>query len=55
VSKLHQETVKVAAQPDMREKFAQIGVDGASNPPDEFAAIIKADTAKWVKVTRRLG
>jgi len=55
VSKLYQEAVKVAAQPDMREKFAQIGVDGASNPPDEFAAIIKADTAKWAKVIRDAG
>ena len=55
VSKLYQEAVKVAAQPDMREKFAQIGVDSAGNPPDEFAAIIKADTAKWAKVIRDAG
>jgi tripartite-type tricarboxylate transporter receptor subunit TctC len=55
VSKLHQEAVKVAAQSDMREKFAQIGVDGVGNPPDEFAAIIKADTAKWAKVIKDAG
>ena len=54
-SKLYQEAVKVAAQPDMREKFAQIGVDSVGNPPDEFAAIIKADTAKWAKVIRDAG
>jgi tripartite-type tricarboxylate transporter receptor subunit TctC len=55
VGKIYQEAAKIVAQPDMREKFAQIGVDSVGNPPDEFAAIIKADTAKWAKVIRDAG
>jgi tripartite-type tricarboxylate transporter receptor subunit TctC len=55
VSKLYQEAAKLAAQPDMREKFAQLGLDSVGNPPDEFAAIIKSDTAKWAKVIKDAG
>ena len=51
----YQEAVKVAALPDTREQFAQLGLDSVGNPPDEFAAIIKADTAKWAKVIRDAG
>ncbi len=55
VGKLHQEIIKIVAQPDIREKLAQLGLDAAGNPPDEFAAIIKADTAKWAKVIKDAG
>jgi tripartite-type tricarboxylate transporter receptor subunit TctC len=55
VGKLYQEAAKLAAQPDMREKFAQLGLDSVGNPPDELAAIIKSDTAKWAKVIKDAG
>ena len=32
------------SQPDMREKFGLIGLDVVTDPPDAFAAIIRADT-----------
>jgi tripartite-type tricarboxylate transporter receptor subunit TctC len=55
VGKLYQETVKIAAQPDMREKFAQLGLDAVADSPDAFAAIIQADIAKWAKVIKDAG
>jgi tripartite-type tricarboxylate transporter receptor subunit TctC len=55
VGKLHREIMKIVVQPDIREKLAQLGLDTAGNPPDEFAAIIKADTAKWAKVIKDAG
>jgi tripartite-type tricarboxylate transporter receptor subunit TctC len=55
VGKLYQETVKIAAQPDMREKFTQLGLDAVADPPDAFAAIIKSDIAKWAKVIKDAG
>ena len=55
VGKLHQETMKVAAQADVREKLTQLGLDVVGNPPAEFATIIKADTAKWAKVIKDAG
>ena len=38
--------------PDVRERFAAIGVDVVGNTPAEFAALIKAEIAKWGKVIK---
>jgi tripartite-type tricarboxylate transporter receptor subunit TctC len=49
---VHEEVVKIAAQTDMRERLAQLGLEVAVNSPDEFAAVINADIAKWAKVIK---
>jgi tripartite-type tricarboxylate transporter receptor subunit TctC len=36
----------------MKTKLAQLGLDVTSDSPDAFAAIIKADIAKWAKVIK---
>ena len=38
--------------PDVKERFAAIGVDVVGNTPDEFAAQIRAEIAKWGKVIK---
>ncbi|HEY6022783.1 MAG TPA: tripartite tricarboxylate transporter substrate binding protein [Pseudolabrys sp.] len=38
-----------------KEKFAKIGDEPAGGTPEEFAATIKADSAKWSDVVRRSG
>ena len=55
LGKLHLETVKVLAQADARAKFADFGVEGIGNSPDEFAAIIKSEIPKWAKVIKESG
>ena len=55
VRKLHLETVKALAQPDLRAKFADLGVEGMGNSPDEFAAAIKSEIPKWAKVIKDAG
>jgi len=52
IAKVQEEIVKIAAQTDMRERLAQLGLDVAVNSPDEFAAVINADIAKWAKVIK---
>jgi len=52
IDKVYAQAVKIAAMPDVQNKLAQLGLDTASDAPDAFAAIIKADTAKWAKVIR---
>ena len=52
IAKLHGDIAKIAAQADMRERLAQLGLAAAVNSPDEFAAVIKADIAKWAKVIK---
>src|SRR5215472_7512181 len=38
-----------------KEKFAKIGDEAAGGTPEEFAATIKADSAKWADVVHRSG
>jgi tripartite-type tricarboxylate transporter receptor subunit TctC len=52
VDLLYTETIKILKMPDVRERFAAIGVDVVGNTPDEFAAQIKAEVVKWAKVIK---
>ena len=36
-------------------QFADLGQEGIGNSPDEFAAVIKAEIAKWAKVIKDSG
>ena len=55
VNKLHQDSVKVLAQADMRASFTKLGLDMVGSTPGELAAIIKSDVAKWGKVIKDAG
>jgi tripartite-type tricarboxylate transporter receptor subunit TctC len=55
VDRLHAETVKILALPDVRERFVSQGAEPVGNSPDEFGAYIKAEIAKWGKVIRESG
>jgi tripartite-type tricarboxylate transporter receptor subunit TctC len=55
VRKLHQETIKALAQPDLRGKFADLGLETIGNSPDEFANVIRAEVPKWGKRLREAG
>jgi len=55
VRKLNLETVKALALPDLRAKFADLGVEGIGNSPDEFTAVIKSGIPKWAKVIKESG
>lgn len=48
--KLHREITKIAELSDIREKFAQLGLDTIVGSPEELAVIIKSDIVKWAKV-----
>ena len=55
VRKLHLETVKALALPDLRAKLADLGLEGIGSSPDEFAAVIKSEIPKWAKVIKDAG
>ena len=55
VGKVRQETLKVLAQPDIRSKFAQMGLDTVGNTPEELIATIRSDIPKWAKVIKEAG
>lgn len=52
VEKIHADVVAVLEQAEVRERLTALGLNVVGNKPDEFAAVIKADTAKWAAVIR---
>ncbi len=47
---LYREIKAVVALPDVKERFAVLGLDPVTNTPEEFAAQIRKEIAKWGKV-----
>jgi tripartite-type tricarboxylate transporter receptor subunit TctC len=52
ITRLHAETVKALATPEVRERFQSFGTEPLGNTPEEFATQIKNDIAKWGKVAK---
>ena len=55
VRKLHLETVRVLALPEVRAKLADLGIEVIGNSPEEFAAAIKSEIPKWAKLLKDSG
>ena len=55
VQKLYGEVVKVTSNPESRTRLLAMGLDPVGSPPDEFAAYVKVETAKWGKLVREAG
>ena len=55
VDKIHDEAVKVMAQPDARKKLDSLGLQLVGNTPEQFAAIVKAEMPMWGKVIKDAG
>jgi tripartite-type tricarboxylate transporter receptor subunit TctC len=51
-ARLNAELVKALALPDVKKRLLENGLDAAGNSPEEFAAYIRAETAKWAGVVR---
>ena len=55
IRRLHLETVKALALPDLRRKLTELGMEVIGNSPDEFASVIKSEIPKWAKVIKESG
>jgi len=55
VNKVQQETLRILALPDVKEKLANIGLIPAGNTPAEFAAFIRVESERWAKVIMQAG
>ena len=54
-SRLSRDIAKSLSTPDMRQRFADLGATPVGNTPDEFAAFIKREGAKWAKAIKISG
>ena len=55
VAWLHKETTAVLRAPHMQRRLADDGLEVVANTPDEFAAAIKVDIAKWMRLAKATG
>src|SRR5229473_7121996 len=52
VARLNAALVKILSSPDMKDKLNAMGTDPVSSTPEEFAAYLRQETAKWGDVVR---
>ncbi len=53
--KFHADLVKVMQDPEVKAKFASLGVDAVSGSPEQFGAYMKSETAKYAKLVKEAG
>jgi tripartite-type tricarboxylate transporter receptor subunit TctC len=55
VARIHAEVARALQLPDVRDKLAAQGFDIFGNTPEEFAAILKSEHAKWDALIKSAG
>ena len=55
VARLNRELVAIMKEPPMQAWMQDRGAEAASSTPEEFAAYIRRDLAKWAKVVKDVG
>ena len=55
VAKLQAEIARILVLPEVKDRLAADGADAVGSRPDEFAAYIRAELAKWGKVVKNGG
>jgi tripartite-type tricarboxylate transporter receptor subunit TctC len=55
VTRLASEVTRIVRAPEMREKLAAAGAEPGGGTPEDYAAVIRADTVLWTRVIREAG
>jgi tripartite-type tricarboxylate transporter receptor subunit TctC len=55
VARIHAEVARALQLPDVRDKLAAQGFDIFGNTPEEFAALLKSEHAKWGALIKSAG
>ena len=55
ISRLNREITAILAQPDIKEKLADQGVDALTGTPQEMVKLIASDLEKWGQVVKATG
>jgi tripartite-type tricarboxylate transporter receptor subunit TctC len=55
ITRLHGATVKALQNPEVRQRLLNDGAEPVGSSPDEFAAYLRSETAKWAKVIQTAG
>jgi tripartite-type tricarboxylate transporter receptor subunit TctC len=55
VKKVHDDSVTIIHRADFQERLERDGIDPVGNTPEEFAAQIKTDLARWAVIVKSAG
>ena len=55
IARLHREIGAALAVPELVKQMAEAGIEVRASTPQEFAALIRSDIAKWAAVVKRAG
>jgi len=55
VARLHAETLKVVALPDVKERLFNAGFEIVTSSPEQFAAFTRSEIQKWGKIVKSAG
>jgi tripartite-type tricarboxylate transporter receptor subunit TctC len=55
VQRLRAQTIAATADPDLRARFAQMGVEHMDLPPDQLTPYVRAEYERWGQVIRAAG
>lgn len=55
ITRLHGEILRVIGLPETRTKIGEQGADIVTSTPEQFAAYIRGETAKWARLIREVG
>ena len=55
VARLNQETIRLLALPDVKERFLTQAIEPAGSTPAQFSAHIRSELEKWAKVIKAGG
>ena len=55
VTRLYKETVAILHMPEIRDRLAADSAEIVGSSPEELAAFLRAETAKWAKVAKAAG
>ena len=49
IQQLNAEVLRILGDPEIREKIVSLGMEPSNTTPDEFAAFMRSETAKWAQ------
>ena len=55
INRLAAAMAKIAALPDIKNRFGELGVEAAANTPDQFGAFIKSEIQKFARLAKLAG
>ena len=55
VARLHSESARILALPEIKAHYATLGMAAVSSTPEQFSAYIHEETTRWAKIVKASG